>query len=342
MTGDTMGKYRMLILTEHRIHSPVESVYSLGQNLALDPDCAYVDVASRGVAGNAAFFQSPAQGQSIRVRRVGPDFLHSPDGRFFQEGHREADPADYDVYWLRLPRSNSMGFFRDVQQVIPSARMVNRPDGIALTGSKDYLLHFPEVCAPIQMCRAVEEVESFAKKFPIVLKPLNNSGGKGLLRIGEGKVMDGNDEYTWEEYLPTLESVIGNGYLGMKFLKNVSQGDKRVIVANGHVVAAALRKPAEGSWLCNVSLGGSSEMSVPNEDELEIAARVTPRLLQEGVALFGFDTLVEDDGRRVLSELNTSCVNGIYPAGLHSGRPIVAETAAHLWAFIKERIQPKL
>ena len=45
----------------------------------------------------------------------------------------------------------------------------------------------------------------------------------------------------------------------MKFLEGVDKGDKRTIVVNGKKIISVLRKPARGSWLCNISQGGKEE-----------------------------------------------------------------------------------
>ena len=332
--------FRILVLTDHRVHSPVESIYHMAQEMVQDERCACVHVVSAALPENEEFFRSPADIPLI-ASSVDKSFVYSAEGNFFREKTFLVAIHDYDVVLLRLPRSRSMDFFAQIGKLIPEERMLNQPTGIALTGDKQYLLNFPDICPPMRFCDTVEQVEAFSRKYPLVLKPLNSSGGKGIVRIEGEKVMVGSDSFSWKEYLPQLEADIGRGYLAMKFLRNVDQGDKRIIVANGKVVAASLRLPAKGAWLCNVSMGGTSEVAAPDPDELAIANRVVPDLLARGVVLFGFDTLVDDDGKRVLSELNTSCVNGIYPAQVHSGKPIVAETVSHLWDYILNNIRTK-
>ena len=330
-------QFRILILTDHRIHSPVESIYPIARSLTNHANCSLVHVASSGSIENESFFSNPTPSKLSAIA-VDDNFQYSENGICFQHPSLLVDPRSYDVVLLRLPRSKSMEFFARIEQVIPKFRMINQPLGIAETGSKEYLLNFPDLCPPLMLCNNMEDVRSLRDRFAFVLKPFNNSGGKGLVRIDGNKVYEGQNEYHWDDYLPTLEGLIGQGYLGMKFLKNVHQGDKRIIVANRKVVAAALRTPPAGSWLCNVSMGATSTYAEPDEQELEIARKVIPDLYDKGVILFGMDTLVDDDGRRVLSELNTSCVNGIYPAEITTGRPITQETANLLMEYIIDQI----
>ena len=131
-------------------------------------------------------------------------------------------------------------------------------------------------------------------------------------------------------------------YLGVKYLKNVSEGDKRIVVVNGKIIGASLRLPANGSWLCNVAQGGRSVSAEVTEAERKIVERVNVFLSRMGIAMYGVDTLVDDDGRRVLSELNTTSIGGVPQIARQTGLPLVDETVDQIIEFIKEKIdEPK-
>ena len=51
--------------------------------------------------------------------------------------------------------------------------------------------------------------------------------------------------------------------------------------------------------------------------------------------MYGFDTLVDDDGKRVLSEINTLSIGGIGPLAELSGRPVIREAAKLLWGYLE-------
>ncbi len=330
-------RYRILVLTDHSIHSPWESIYPIAKWLSKSEACKHVHFVSRQMKGNQTFFQEPGA-DPVWAVKVTEEFSHSPSGASFHKDPFQTSVLNYDAVLLRLPRSSSMEFFRKIGKVIPPARMINQPEGIISTGDKRYLMNFPEFCPPMYICKTVDDVKKFAQQFPIVLKPFNNSGGNGIIKIDGDQIFFGNKAQLLSDYLPELERSLEEGMLGMKFLKNVTQGDKRIIVVNGEIVTASLRIPREGSWLANVSQGGSSEMSAPDDQELAIARGVVPDLLEKGVVLFGFDTLVDDHGKRILSELNTSCVNGIYPAEKHAGKPFTKITADLIIDYIQKHI----
>ena len=111
----------------------------------------------------------------------------------------------------------------------------------------------------------------------------------------------------------------------MKFLDQVVQGDKRIILAGNHILGSSLRLPAEGSWLCNVAQGGSSVSSGIDPEERELIAGVLPFLREEGILIAGIDTLVGDHGERVLSEINSLSVGGFLNLQEQSGKPIIQQ-----------------
>jgi len=104
-------------------------------------------------------------------------------------------------------------------------------------------------------------------------------------------VWDGKAEKSFTDFIQQL-----NGseveYLGVKFLSNVSQGDKRIVVVNGKVLGASLRLPAQDSWICNVAMGGSSNYAEIDEAERQIIQRINPTLSRLGLVMYGVDTLM--------------------------------------------------
>ncbi|NEQ12113.1 MAG: hypothetical protein F6K37_41570 [Moorea sp. SIO4E2] len=87
-----------------------------------------------------------------------------------------------------------------------------------------------------------------------------------------------------------------------------------------------------------MSAGGSTTVGEPDQDEIRIAETIIPSFLEQGIVIFGFDTLVDDNGKRVLSEINTLNVTGLEEAQTHSGKPVVQESSDLMWSYICEHI----
>ncbi len=333
-----MKKIKLLILTDHSAHSAENSLYALARTMNAHPLCDYVDVATRANRENRHFFYDWVDPQ-LYVSRIKNSFEFSAEGNHFKQT-KLASLYDYGAILLRLPRPIKRDFFYFLTEHFPQNLIVNNPIGIIQTSSKEYLLNFPEVCPPMRLCQDWESLDEFRHQYPIVLKPLENYGGKGVIKIIDGKVDDGEDLLPLSSYTRQIEREFKNGgYLGMKYLQNVGQGDKRIIVANGEILAASLRLPADGSWLCNVAQGGTSVASKADTDEIAINDRIKDKLLKSGIVLYGYDTLVGDDGKRVLSEINTLSVGGLPQAAEQTGRPIVKQVSDNIWNYIKEAMR---
>jgi glutathione synthase len=305
-----------LVLTDHPGHSDQNSLYALVTTLARDPRCRYVDVASRGAEQNEEFFGGG--GALVQGFRVKEELRYSQAGQRFTTRLQPLDSTTYDVIWLRLPHPVPDKFFTALS-ALPTGLIVNEPDGIRQTSTKEFLLRFPEWTPPARLVRTQEDVAAFVRLHPIVLKPLRDYGGRGIRRIDGPGAASGTD--------------LREPYLAMKFLKNVSEGDKRILVVNGRILAASLRLPPPGEWLCNVARGGTSVMAEVTEREREMVAALAPELLGRGICFAGIDTLTDDDGRRVLSEINTLSIGGFPQAEAQTGRPIVQYTIDELFHY---------
>ena len=319
------GLLRVLILTDHARHSAENSVYALARGMVRHAGIASVDIASRALEENARFFACDTN--LLYASPVDSDFDFSEDGYYMRKQLRKVDSREFGLVFMRLPRPLSDAQLIHIERVFAQSVIINKPSGIINTSNKAFLLNFRSCCPPMRLVTSVEEILEFAKKFPIVLKPLRDYGGRGILRISGEKLDDGSTAYDTLKYLTSLKPVIEReGFLAMKFLKNVDEGDKRILVVGGEVLASSLRLPAENSWLCNVAQGGRSVSTEVTEEELRIVEKVTPRLKQEGVLICGIDTLVDDDGKRVMSEVNTLSVGGFPQSQIQTGRPVIKKT----------------
>ena len=322
----------MLVLTDHATHSSENSIYGLLQELRKHPLCAGVDTASRSMAKNTLFFS--LQQRTLYVAPVDEGFSFRPDGYFFKARLRLASLREYDVVLLRLPPPVSGDFWQYLSRIYPEKQFINQPSGIRETSNKLFLLQVPELCPPIRHCINAADILAFKDQFPIVLKPLHNYGGKGILKVEGDKVWSGTQSEPLTRFLKHLDEA-PTEYLAMKFLKNVAQGDKRVIVLNGQILGASIRLPAKGNWMCNVAQGGYAILSKPGPDDQHIADTLSPLLADKGVIFYGFDTLVDDDGRRILSEINTMSVGGLVQIANFTGKPLVKEAAHLIWEYVK-------
>ncbi|MDG1435073.1 MAG: glutathione synthetase [Saprospiraceae bacterium] len=334
-----MQTFKVLVLTDHTNHSAENSMYAMLQSMIRHPGPSQVDIATRANESNDFFFKN-FMDKKLSVCKVDVYFAFSPEGKSFQKMVRKESLHNYDVVWLRIPPPLPKPFLIFLKHKFPQIIFINDPDGIYETGSKEFVLNFPEVCPPMKLCQSVEDILAFGNQFPIVLKPLREYGGKGIVKIDGEKVWEGKTETSLSDFLLKIKNS-NIEYLAVKFLKNVSQGDKRIVVVNGKIIGSSLRLPAKDSWLCNVAMGGNSVSAEVDDDEIKIVERINPMLSKLGIVMYGVDTLVDDDGKRVLSEINITSIGGVIQMERQQGASLVKRTTNRICDFIKKKIKEK-
>lgn len=326
-------KLNMLVVTDHSTHSDTNSVYQLSRALLHDPRCGTIWVCSKGNQQNSAFFEGLPDAE-IYAPEVTVLFTFEASGSYFQQTVTPLVRERIDVILVRMPQPVDPAFLFSLESIVPPHHIINSPAGIVETATKAFLMDVSYLCPDPLICHSMREALELSRQKEIVLKPMHSYGGRGIVRL--------STDHCWNENecmpLDQLSSFLSDDHfpmLAMKFLKNVTQGDKRTIVANRQILGSALRLPAPGSWMCNVAQGGSAVLAEADEDEHIIQEILTPILFRKGVVIFGFDTLVDDDGRRVLSEINTLSIGGLMPLQEMSGRPILKRTAELLWDYVE-------
>lgn len=326
-----MKQYNVLVLTDHTNHSKENSIYALLRAMRKHPTTRSVAVATRANKANSDFFQQQPNAE-LMVSPVMEDFSFTSDGAYYQQDLQPAALADYDLIWLRMPPPLSASFLEFIDETFADQFVINHPKGILKAGSKEFLKQFPDLCPPTKICQSKADIIEFKNRFPVVLKPFREYGGRGIVKIDGDKVWLGKEEMRFDDFMKNLADD-DIQYLGVKFLKNVGQGDKRIVVVNGKVMGASLRLPPEDSWICNVAMGGSAQPSDVEPAEYNIVESINPVLSEMGIVMYGVDTLVGDHGKRVLSEINSSSIGGLPQIAAMQNLPLVEEAIDLIWSY---------
>ena len=324
-------KYKVLILTDHRNHSAENSLYELSIKMLAHRQTECIDIASRENSINESFF-SCSPYPKLYGTSITKDFVFNVQDHALSKDFKEVDLETYDMVWLRMPPPMDTEFLEFINNFFPKAVIINNPMAITETGSKEFLMNFQSVCPPMKICNSLEDITEFSSQFAIVLKPFNEYGGRGIVKIEGDKVSFGKEHCTLDEFSKAYaQNPID--YLAVKYLKNVKQGDKRIVVVNGEILGASLRLPSENSWLCNVAMGGSSNRIEVEPEEEAIIKLINPILTQRGIVMYGVDTLVGDDGKRVLSEINTTSIGGLPQIAAMQQEPLVEKAIDLIWKY---------
>ena len=136
------------------------------------------------------------------------------------------------------------------------------------------------------MTRELSAVEQFHQAHQdIVIKPLDGMGGMGVFRVGA-------DGLNLASIVETLGENGARTLMVQRFLPEIAQGDKRVLLIGGEVVPFALARIPQGNEIRgNLAAGGKGVAMPLTEAEKKIAEKLAPILNQRGLFLVGLDLI---------------------------------------------------
>ena len=275
-------------------------------------------------------------------------FYYSPDKLAFQEGKLTAwghkmevqriagNPAilgieeevsleEFDVIWLRQDPPFDMHYITTthlLDMIHPKTLVVNDPFWVRNYPEKLLVLNFPSITPPTTIARDIKTIRAFkAKHHDIILKPLYGNGGAGVFRL------DANDR-NLSSLHELFASFSREPLIAQKFLPDISNGDKRVILVEGEPVGAINRIPAKGETRSNMHVGGRPEKVSLTQRDIEICATIGPLLRQKGQIFVGIDIIGD-----YLTEINLTSPTGIQELERFDD----INVAAMVWAAVEER-----
>ncbi len=165
-------------------------------------------------------------------------------------------------------------------------RVVNRPASLRDANEKAYTAWFPQCCPPTLMTRDMGRIRAFlAEHKKIVVKPLEGMGGLLVFVLNEG---DPNTSVVLE----TLTQDGARLTVAQKFVPEIKDGDKRILLVDGEPVPYALaRVPAPGEARGNLAAGGTGVGVALSERDRWICAQVAPALRDKGLLFVGLDVI---------------------------------------------------
>jgi len=166
------------------------------------------------------------------------------------------------------------------------ARVFNSPAALRDHPEKLAILEFPQFTAPTLVTRSEADIRAFhAAHDEIILKPLDGMGGMGIFKVG-------HDGLNLGAIIETLNRDGAQTVMVQKYLPQISEGDKRVLLIGGQPVPYALaRIPQGGEVRGNLAAGGKGVAMPITEREREIAETLGPILAARGLLLVGLDVI---------------------------------------------------
>jgi glutathione synthase len=275
-------------------------------------------------------------------------FYYTPDKLAFQEGkvtargwpvtvqmvegdhytlgdEIEIDLATYDVVWLRQDPPFDMGYITSthlLDMISETTLVVNDPFWVRNYPEKLLVLGFADLTPPTTIARDLDTIKAFKQKHKdVILKPLYGNGGAGVFRLGP-------DDKNLSSLHELFCGINNEPLIVQKFLPDVSNGDKRVILVDGEPVGAINRVPQKGETRSNMHVGGRPEKIGLSARDLEICAAIGPLLREKGQIFVGIDVIGD-----YLTEINVTSPTGIQELERFDG----TNTAEKLWEVIEAK-----
>ena len=209
---------------------------------------------------------------------------------FRAELHHEMALTEFDAVIQRKDPPFDMEYIYGTYLLelgqMQGARVFNLPSAIRDHNEKLSIAQFAEFTAPTLVTSSEARLRAFhASHQDIILKPLDGMGGAGVFRIKADALNLG----------AIIETLTDNGkrtIMAQRYIPEIAQGDKRILVIGGKAVPFALaRIPQAGEVRGNLAAGGIGVAQPLTARDREIAEALGPILAQRGLLLVGLDVI---------------------------------------------------
>lgn len=304
-------------------------------------------LAGLNIAGDSTFaLMLAAQARSYQSYQYAASALNYADGRVWAKAQpvemvqrvkgdhfRLGDPValdlgtQADVVLMRQDPPFDLGYITAthlLERVQPHTLVVNDPVSVRNAPEKVFVLDYAQFMPPTLVTRDYEEVRAFQQTHgEIVIKPLHGNAGSAVIHIdAKGKNLAALSELfgqVWRE-----------PFMAQAFLREVSGGDKRIVLVDGVVAGAINRIPGEGEIRSNLAAGGHAEATQLTPGEQAICDAIGPELKARGLVFVGIDVI----GGKWLTEINVTSPTGIVAIDHFNG----TDTPGMIWDAIEARL----
>jgi len=260
-------------------------------------------------------------GYPVTVQRVEGDHYDFGEPRIIDLG------KDVDIVLMRQDPPFDLGYITAthlLERIQGETLVVNDPASVRNAPEKIWVLDFPQFMPPTAVTRSLGLARKFlAEQGEIVVKPLHGFAGGSVFRIG-------SDGRNLASLLELFNRTYREPHVLQKFIPEISEGDKRIVLVDGEVAGAINRVPGAGEIRSNLAVGGKAAKTDLTTREEEICAILGPECRKRGLIFVGIDVI----GGQWLTEINVTSPTGIVAIDSFNG----TDTPALIWNAIDRRL----
>ncbi len=238
-------------------------------------------------------------------------------GRHFELGPLQTLPlTDFDAVFLRQDPPFDMAYLTTtylLERIHPKTLVVNDPAEVRNAPEKLFVTQFPNLVPPTLITRSLDDLKAFRREHhDVIVKPLYGNGGAGVFRLLEADTNAGS-------LVEMFQASFSEPFIVQKYLPQVRDGDKRIILIEGRAEGAINRVPAADETRSNMHVGGRPEAIALTDRDREICDMIGPELKRRGLIFTGIDVIGD-----YLTEINVTSPTGIREIARFGGRDLAA------------------
>ncbi len=295
----------------------------------IEGDSTFVLALEAQRRGHALFHYGPAdlsfkdgrvlaRAQEMRVeRRAG--------GHFTLGEAQTLDLAGLDIVMMRQDPPFDMAYITAthlLEHIHPQTLVVNDPIEVRNAPEKLFVTKFEGLMPPTLITSDMRQIAEFrAEHKDIIVKPLFGNGGAGVFHLKP-------DDENLSSLMEMFTRMSREPVIVQRYLPQVRDGDKRIILVDGEAAGAINRVPAAGEARSNMHAGGKPVPSKLTRRDEEICEMIGPSLRERGLIFVGIDVIGD-----YLTEINVTSPTGLQQIARFDG--------VHLETRIWDRIEAR-
>ncbi len=236
------------------------------------------------------------------------------------------DLATLDVVLMRQDPPFNLAYISAthlLDRVHPQTLVVNDPHHVRNAPEKLFVTQFAELMPPTLITYDLEEIKAFRREYgDTIVKPIYGNGGAGVFHLKPGDTNLGSLVELFATYL-------NEPLMVQRYVPEIRQGDKRIILIDGKPAGALNRVPAAEETRANLHVGGRAEKAILSKRDHEICEMIGPTLQERGLIFVGIDVIGD-----YLTEINVTSPTGLQEIDRFDG----VNLEGRIWDVIESRI----
>ena len=302
------------------------------ENLDLKGDTTFALALEAQNRGHTIFFFKPDD-LILRSNKVFANIckieLSSINGvdKFKYHKNQVLPISDYDVVMMRQDPPFDLSYITAthiLEKLPKSTLVVNNPFEVRNAPEKIFVTNYPHLMPKTLITRDLQSIKSFREEFKdIIIKPLYGNGGQGVFHVLPS---DENFNSILEMFFNQNKEPI----IIQEYLKDVRNGDKRIILLDGEIVGAINRIPQQGESRSNMHVGGQAHKTILTKRDKFICKEISQSLKDKELLFVGIDIIGD-----FITEINVTSPTGIREIRSHDN--IYIEKL--FWDFIEQKLE---